>query len=203
MKDFWNARYAESEFAYGTEPNLFFREAIQNLPTGKILFPAEGEGRNAVYAATLGWEVIAFDQSETGKEKALMLSAKRGVTITYEVCSLEDFQAEESSFDALVLIFAHFPPHLRKGFHRRLAAFLKPGGILILEGFSKNHIKFNSVNEKAGGPKDRGMLFSKDELENDFSGFSISLLEEAETELEEGLYHVGKSSVIRMLAIKN
>lgn len=202
MKEFWNVRYAESEFAYGTEPNLFFKEAIQNLPTGKILFPAEGEGRNAVYAATLGWEVVAFDQSEAGKEKALMLSAQKGVTITYEVCFLEDFQADESGFDALVLIFAHFPGPLRKGFHRKLASFLKPGGILILEGFSKNHIKFNSVNEKAGGPKDPTMLFSKDELGDDFRGFSIGLLEEVETELEEGLFHVGKSSVIRMLAIK-
>jgi hypothetical protein len=202
MKEFWNLRYAESEFAYGTEPNLFFRESIQNLPVGKILFPAEGEGRNAVYAATLCWEVVAFDQSEAGKEKAMMLSSQKGVDLTYEVCSLEQFQAEESSFDCLVLIFAHFPAHLRKGFHRKLGSFLKPGGTLILEGFSKNHIRFNSVNEKAGGPKDPTMLFSKDELEDDFSGFSIGLLEEVETELEEGLYHVGKSSVIRMLAVK-
>ena len=202
MKEFWNARYAESEFAYGTEPNEFFKESIENLPLGKILFPAEGEGRNAVYAATLGWEVVAFDQSEAGKEKANKLSLQKGVKIDYQVASLEEFQAVEGNFDALALVFAHFPAALRKAYHQRLTKFLKPGGTLILEGFSKNHIQFNSVNEKAGGPKDPKMLFSIEELKDDFSEFSIVLLEEKVVGLHEGRYHEGQSSVVRMIATK-
>ena len=202
MKEFWNARYSESEFAYGTEPNAFFKATIQSLPVGRILFPAEGEGRNAVYAASLGWDVVAFDQSEAGKEKAIMLSQEKGVKIDYQVVTLEEFQVEDSSFDALVLVFAHFPSALRKKYHQGLASFLKPGGKLILEGFAKDHIRFNSVNENAGGPKDPTMLFSKEELEADFSGFSIVLLEEKVVELHEGLYHDGQSSVVRMIASK-
>lgn len=202
MKEFWNARYQESDYAYGTEPNRFFESQIRTLPIGKALFPAEGEGRNAVFAASLGWEVVAFDLSEAGKAKALKLADARQVTITYEVATLQEFEAEKESFDALVLIFAHFPSQLRKAFHQKLTTFLKPGGTLILEGFSKKHAAFNSVNEKAGGPKDPAMLFSKQELEEDFDGFDIQLLEEAEVELQEGNYHLGKSAVIRLIARK-
>ncbi len=85
MRDFWNVRYSEEIYAYGTAPNVFFSSELKKLPPGKALFPAEGEGRNAVYAATCGWNVIAFDQSEAGKEKALQLAAKKGVEIDYAV----------------------------------------------------------------------------------------------------------------------
>ena len=203
MKEFWNTRYADSEFAYGIEPNIFFMETIQNLVPGKILFPAEGEGRNAVYAAALGWNVVAFDQAEAGKEKAMSLSSQKGVSISYKVCTMEEFQSEESSYDAIVLIFAHFPASKRKLYHQKLLTFLKPGGYLILEGFSKSHIQFNTVNEKAGGPKDPSMLFSREELMDDFSGCFFLILEEKIVDLKEGRYHSGQSSVIRMIARKN
>jgi cyclopropane fatty-acyl-phospholipid synthase-like methyltransferase len=202
MKEFWNSRYQESDYAYGTEPNLFFESELRKLPKGKALFPAEGEGRNAVFAASLGWEVVAFDQSEAGKDKALKLAEQKAVSIRYEVASLEEFSGEKESVDSLILIFAHFPAPLRKAYHQKLASFLKPGGVLILEGFSKKHAEFNSVNEKAGGPKDPKMLFSKEELLEDFEGFESMILEEAEVELEEGQYHVGQSAVIRLLATK-
>lgn len=203
MKEFWNSRYRESDYAYGTEPNRFFESEIRKLKVGKVLFPAEGEGRNAVFAASLGWDVLAFDQSEAGKEKAIQLAKGREVTISYEVASVEDFVCEKESVDALVLIFAHFPAHFRIRFHQKLISFLKPGGVVILEGFAKNHAFFQAANEKAGGPKDPSMLFSKEELEEDFAGFSFLVLEERESELEEGLYHVGKSAVIRLVAKKN
>ncbi|MBS4071882.1 MAG: class I SAM-dependent methyltransferase [Algoriphagus sp.] len=202
MKEFWNTRYQERDYAYGTEPNRFFETEIRKIPIGKALFPAEGEGRNAVFAASLGWGVVAFDLSEAGKTKALKLADARGVSITYEVATLQEFEAEKEGFDALVLVFAHFPNPLRKTFHQKLITFLKPGGIVILVGFSKKHAAFNSVNEQAGGPKDPAMLFSKQELEGDFDGFDIQLLEEAEVDLQEGNYHLGKSAVIRLVARK-
>lgn len=202
MKEFWNTRYAEEEFVYGTEPNEFYRQEIQKLQPGKILFPAEGEGRNAVYAAILCWDAVAFDQSESAKIKAEKLAADRGVQIRYQVADLKNFEAKSESFDALVLIFAHFPAALRKEFHQKLIGYLKPGGTLILEGFSKSHIQFNSVNEKAGGPKDVSMLFSKEEMEADFADLTEIHVTELETELEEGRYHVGKSAVIRVVGKK-
>ncbi len=202
MRDFWNVRYSEEIYAYGTAPNVFFSSELKKLPPGKVLFPAEGEGRNAVYAATCGWNVIAFDQSEAGKEKALQLAAKKGVEIDYAVTSLAEFEAPDESFDALVLIYAHFPEVLREQFHQKLSQMVKPGGFLLLEGFSKRHLEYNSVNEHAGGPKELGMLFSLVELVSDFSDFEIQFREEATVHLNEGLYHVGESAVVRLVGVK-
>jgi len=202
MKEFWNARYGSGEYIYGTDPNVFFSKEIQKLKPGKALFPAEGEGRNAVFGAGCGWEVKAFDQSEEGKKKALQLALLKGVEIEYAVTSVEEFEAAEESFDALVLIFAHFPAGVRKEFHQKLASMLKPGGILILEGFSKQHLEFNSKNPQAGGPKDLGMLFSEEELQDDFSGFRIQFLEERIVNLNEGEFHSGESAVVRLVAEK-
>lgn len=202
MKEFWNSRYQEEQYAYGQEPNQFFKAELLKLNPGKALFPAEGEGRNSIFAAKLGWEVTAFDLSEAGREKALKLCYKEGVSIDYRVSTLDEFESEPESFEVLVLIFAHFPSAKRKEYHQKLFSFLKPGGILILEGFSKFHLKFNSVNELAGGPKDPAMLFSKEELLEDFEGSEIIKLEENEKVLAEGLYHQGQSAVIEFLARK-
>ncbi len=202
MKEFWNERYSAPEYAYGIAPNEFFARELASLKPGKILFPGEGEGRNAVYAAESGWEVSAFDLSESGKKKADQLAASKGVNLEYRVGNLTEISYPTESFDALVLIFAHFPASLREGFHRKLYSFLKPGGILILEGFSKDHLKFSSVNPLAGGPKDPSMLFSEEELRSDFKEMEILSLEEKEVELKEGLYHSGKSAVIRLVARK-
>lgn len=202
MKDFWNSRYSERDFAYGTEPNQFFAQEIGKLSPARALFPAEGEGRNAVFAAKLGWKVSAFDISEAGKTKAIKLAESHNLKISYKVVSVEDFEAEKESFELLVLIFAHFPSEKRKAYLRKLIQYLKPGGVLILEGFSKEHIKFNSVDEKAGGPKDEAMLFSKEELEEDFTGLEFLTLTEEIVSLDEGLYHSGESAVIRLVARK-
>jgi len=166
------------------------------------LMPAEGEGRNAVYAATLGWDVSAFDMSSEGKIKAEALADDLGVHIDYKVGELSQINYLESEFDAIGLVYVHFPSNLRTKYHQQLTQFLKPGGILILEGFNKKHLQFNSVNPKAGGPKNIDMLFSSEELKSDFSNFDIIELEEKEVELKEGLYHVGQSAVIRFVGRK-
>jgi cyclopropane fatty-acyl-phospholipid synthase-like methyltransferase len=202
MKDFWDTRYSEETYAYGTAPNLFFSTTFKNLNPGKALFPAEGEGRNAVFAASCGWEVVAFDQSEVGKAKALQLATEKGVEIDYKVTSLSEFKGAQESFDALVLIYAHFPEALRNPFHQKLSQMVKPGGHLLLEGFSKRHLEYNSVNASAGGPKELSMLFSLEELASDFSDFEIQFSEETTVELNEGLYHVGDAAVVRLICIK-
>ncbi|GAB2490330.1 class I SAM-dependent methyltransferase [Algoriphagus taiwanensis] len=202
MKEFWNARYQEEAYAYGKEPNVFLQKELPKLKPGKALFPAEGEGRNAVFAARLGWEVTAFDFSEEAKIKAEKLAKEMQVNLDYQVSSLEEFSAEPESFDLLVLIFAHFPAGKRREFHRKLVTFVKAGGLLILEGFSKDHLRFNSINAKAGGPKDESMLFSLEELKMDFMGMEFLMLDELETVLKEGEYHDGKSAVVRLLAQK-
>lgn len=203
MKQLWNERYQQKEFAYGTEPNAFVKEQLPNIPLGTALFPAEGEGRNAVYAATLGWNVSAFDQSEEGKKKALLLAEQNNVSIDYEVNELENISYPKNSFDALVLIYAHFQEENRADYHKKLTGFLRSGGVLILEGFSKKNLEYVALNPTVGGPKDIRMLFSIDDLKSDFDNFDIISLKEEEVYLNEGLYHNGKGSVIRILARKN
>ncbi len=202
MEDFWNERYAEQDYVYGKAPNKYFKEKLDDLNPGKILFPAEGEGRNVVYAAGQDWEVSAFDISEKGKEKALKLSEAEGVSIDYKVGKLPDLDYKEKEFDAIALIFAHFSPEDKETYFKAFRDLLKPGGVIIFEAFSKEQIDFQKQNSKAGGPKDAEMLFSKEELQTSFSGYEFEEFEDTETELSEGKYHQGKAAVIRFLAKK-
>ncbi len=202
MKDFWDGRYAKDEFAYGELPNNYLKEQIEKLPNGSVLFPAEGEGRNAVFAASLGWTVFAFDISSEGKNKALRLAKANNVSIDYQVGQLNELNFQEKQFDAIALIYAHFPANIKSQHHKTFDKFLRKGGTIIFEAFSKKHIDYNSINEKVGGPKDINMLFSIDELKSDFDNYEIVELKEIEIELSEGLYHNGRGSVIRFVGRK-
>jgi hypothetical protein len=198
----WNERYRNAAFAYGEEPNNYLKEQLEKLPTGKILFPAEGEGRNAVYAAGLGWTVSAFDISAEGKKKALSLAEKNGVKIDYQLGALETLKYNPGEFDAIALIYAHFPAAIKSAYHKALDNYLRKGGYIIFEAFSKKHIDYITRNEKVGGPKDIGMLFSIEELRSDFSNYEMLELEEKEIELNEGKFHNGIGSVIRFTGRK-
>ncbi|NOT77360.1 MAG: class I SAM-dependent methyltransferase [Cyclobacteriaceae bacterium] len=202
MKEKWDDRYSSKEFAYGEQPNNYLKKQLDKLPPGIILFPAEGEGRNSVYAATLGWEAFAFDLSIEGKKKALQLATKHNVEIKYEVGEFESLTYSINQFDVIALIYAHFPASRKSDYHKLIATYLKPGGILIFEAFSKNHLEYVTRNEKIGGPKDLASLFSIEEIKSDFQNFEIIELIEQEIELKEGLYHNGKGSVARFTGRK-
>ena len=199
----WNDRYSNSAFAYGEEPNNFFKEQIEKLNPGTILLPAEGEGRNAVYAAKLGWKVAAFDISEEGKNKALKLAEANNVKIDYKIGALETLNYQPEQFDAIALIYAHFPAEIKSQLHRTLETYLRKDGIIIFEAFSKKHLEYLAINDKVGGPKDIESLFSIEEIKADFPNYEIIQLEEIEIELNEGLFHNGKGSVIRFVGKKS
>jgi 2-polyprenyl-3-methyl-5-hydroxy-6-metoxy-1,4-benzoquinol methylase len=201
--DKWNERYANEEFAYGELPNPYFKEQLELLPTGKILFPAEGEGRNAVFAAKLGWTVSAFDISTEGQKKAFRLAERNNVTIDYQVGELKKLNYKDEQFDVIALIYAHFPASIKSELHKTLDRYLRQGGTIIFEAFSKSHIHYLAKNKKAGGPKDIESLFSLDEIRADFANYDFIELEEAEVDLTEGLYHNGPGSLIRFIARKN
>ena len=202
MKEFWNSRYKNDEFAYGYKPNVYLKEQIAQLKPGKILFGAEGEGRNAVYSAKQGWKVSAFDISIEGKNKALQLAEKNNVSIEYQVGQLPNLNYDDEQFDAIALIYAHFPPNIKSEYHKLLDKKLKKGGIVIFEAFGKNHIEYRKNNPKIGGPSNLEVLFSTDELKLDFENYEVLELEEKEIELNEGIYHNGKGSVIRFVGRK-
>ncbi|MEM0991484.1 MAG: class I SAM-dependent methyltransferase [Bacteroidota bacterium] len=206
MKDtwlqFWNDRYQDPDYAYGKLPNVFLREQLAQLAFSKVLFGAEGEGRNAVYAAQSGWEVTAFDISEAGRQKALQLAASKAVDIDYKVGRLPNLQFENASFDLIVLIYAHFPPNIRSTYHQLLDQYLRVGGHIIFEGFGKNHLEYRTKNPTVGGPGSLDMLFSVEELETAFPNYEPSILREEVIMLDEGSKHVGQGSVVRFVGRK-
>lgn len=202
MNQKWNERYKEPEFAYGKEPNLFFKEWLTKFEPGSILMPADGEGRNGVFAARLGWEVTAVDLSIEGQSKALQLAGEYGVALEYIVNDLEQLDFERERFDAIGLVYAHFSAEKKNLLHRKLNDWLRPGGIIILEAFSKTHIHFNELDPKVGGPKDIDMLYSEAEITADFSNYEVLMLAEEEILLNEGKYHNGRGAVIRFVGRK-
>jgi 2-polyprenyl-3-methyl-5-hydroxy-6-metoxy-1,4-benzoquinol methylase len=200
--DRWNDRYSKKEFAYGEQPNHYLKDQLEKLNAGAILFPAEGEGRNAVFAAELGWTVSAFDISDEGRKKALRLAETRKVIIDYQVGELQTLHYNIEQFDVIALIYAHFPADIKSLYHKTLDKYLRKNGLVIFEAFSKNHFDYVLKNPKVGGPKDIPSLFSIDELKTDFANYEIIELVEKEIELSEGQFHNGKGSVIRFVGRK-
>ena len=197
MKAFWEERYGEDDYAYGTEPNDFFAQFITDLPPGRLLLPAEGEGRNAVYAARRGWEVTAFDYSRNARLKAEALAGNAGVSIHYEEASLHDFPFPQGTFNLVGLFFAHMVVEDRRYLHQMVASSLRTGGTVILEAFSKKQLGLAS-----GGPRNEGMLYDAGLLREDFHGLDISLLKEENITLREGRFHQGEAWVVRLIAHK-
>jgi len=147
-KERWDERYRQDEFAYGELPNNYLREQLSKLELGFILFPAEGEGRNAVFAAQLGWAVSAFDISMEGKIKAIKLAEKNQVTIDYQIGELESLHFENEQFDVIALIYAHFPAAIKSHYHKSLNSYLKNGGIIILKRLAKNTLIMSLQTKK-------------------------------------------------------
>jgi len=202
MKTFWNNRYKEKEFAYGTAPNQFFKETINKLKiNGTILLPAEGEGRNAVYAAQKGLIVTAFDISAEGRNKAKKLAEKKKVKIDYNVGELAQLKFKSNSFDSLALIYAHFYKN-KKELNQKLADLVKPNGYIILEGFSTKNLFYRKTNPNVGGPTDINMLYTIEEISTTFKNFKTFLLEQKTIELNEGNFHNGTANVIRYIGKK-
>ena len=158
-KDFWNSRYSEQEFAYGTQPNAFLKEQLEKIKSGTALFLGEGEGRNAVYAAKLGWQVDAVDFSSSAKIKALKLAEENKVTINYEVSDLNEYTFKENYYDLVVMIFVHLPLDLRRKVFKKSIQSLKLNGKIIIEAFGKDQI-----NNSSGGPRSLDLLYSEKDM---------------------------------------
>lgn len=196
MRETWNTRYDTEKFIYGLNPNNFLKSFIENNPPGKILLPGDGEGRNAIYAAKNGWDVTAYDYSESAKKKALSLAKENNVKINYHNSNVEKFSSKDK-FDLISIIYLHLPPVIRKKFHIGLSKYLNANGKILLECFSK--LQFTN---SSGGPKNMDLLYSFKDIQDDFKDYNIELLEQKEIELNEGLLHQGKASVIRLIASK-
>lgn len=173
------------------------KEELPKLKPGTVLFPGEGEGRNAVYAATLGWKVDAIDFSEEGKRKAEKLAMESGVKINYLLNDFATFQPKENLYDTVGILFIHQPEEVRTQLFQKVIKSLKPGGKIIFECFEKEQIKFSS-----GGPKDESLLYSLEEVVSEFIDLDFEKLSKEKIELNEGKHHQGAASVIRFIGVK-
>lgn len=197
-KDFWDQRYSTDSYLYGETPNDFLVESQNHLKAGgKILCLSEGEGRNAVYLASRGFQVTCVDQSSVAKEKALKLAAKYNVEIKYDVLDLKDYDLGEEKWDGIVSIFAHTPTSIRRNLHKDVKRALKPGGVFLLEGYNVEQLGYGS-----GGPKDEDMLCKKEEFEEDFQDLSILMLQNRVRSVQEGEAHSGEASVSQLIVRK-
>lgn len=192
----WNERYAVDEYVYGTEPNSFLAEHASML-AGPVLSLAEGEGRNGVFLATLGLKVHGVDASDVGLAKAQALASARGVEIQTEVADLGVFHPEADHYGSVISIFAHLPSVVRKRLYPLVERSLKPGGLIVLEAYSRAQL-----TRSTGGPKDLDMLMTVAEIEREFPNCYPVLLREVERDVREGACHTGLASVVQFIGRK-
>ncbi len=203
MKEIWDERYASVEYAFGTEPNEYFQKTIIKLQLkGDVLLPAEGEGRNAVFASKLGMKVTAFDISEVGKKKAMELAKKNDVEFEYFIGDFKDLDFKNQKYDVIGLIYAQFPEAVSSEYHKKLVNQLKPNGVFIIEGFSQSHAALKKRNPSTKGPGDLGILYSINEIKSEFKDLEILDLKEEKIILNAGVRHQGEGFIIRFTGKK-
>lgn len=193
----WDERYAEPGFAYGTDPNDFLAEVAPGLPRGRVLSLAEGEGRNAVFLASLGFEVHSIEQSAVGVDKTRALAMERGVTVHAEQGDLATTDLGEGEWDGIVSVFAHVPIPVRAALHRRVVTALKPGGFFVLEAYPPRQVGLGT-----GGPPVVELAMDPADLRTELAGLTFSHLEERSREVREGRYHTGRAWVVQVIATK-
>lgn len=191
---FWEERYAESQFAYGTEPNDFVREVADRIPPGRVLCLGEGQGRNAVFLAQRGFDVTAMDQSRTGLARAAVLAAERGVRLTTIAADLEEFMIEPLAFSGIVSIFVHLPHSLRREVHSRVMNGLAVGGAYVLEQYGPEQSQY-----KSGGPEDPDRRPGLETLREELFRLELEIGREVVRNVVEGVYHNGLAATVQIL----
>ncbi len=196
MSDFWNERFAAEDYLYGTEPNAFLAAQAHLLRPGmRALVPADGEGRNGVWLAGRGLEVVSVDISSAGLAKGARLAESRGVRVERIEADLCRWSWPRGAFDLCVSIFAHFDRQTRASMHARMIDALRPGGLILMEVFSSDQL-----NHASGGPKQLDLLYRAGELAADFAALEILHLAEGLVHLNEGRLHQGVGATVRLLA---
>ncbi len=201
MSDYehWQNTYATREYVFGTTPNHFLRSCKPLLPkSGKALAVADGEARNGVWLAEQGLDVLSLDFSPAAQEKGKQLAQVRGVKLTFDLADAHTWAYPEAAFDVAVDIFTQFSaPPARASKWAGMRRCLKPGGLLVVQGYTPRQLQFGT-----GGPKQVEQLYTRSLLEHAFAGMRDMRIVEEELELNEGARHKGMSAVIGLTAIK-
>jgi cyclopropane fatty-acyl-phospholipid synthase-like methyltransferase len=194
----WETRYAASGYLFGTEPNEFLKAQARRLPAGgTALAVADGEGRNGVWLAEQGLDVLATDFSPTALAKASALAQQRGVKLRTEVADLLTWHWPQSAFDVIAAIFTHFAGAERDTFFAGLKSALKPGGLLLLQAYRPEQLEY-----RTGGPPEAERTYTRAILEAAFGDFSALEIREHDSIIGEGTAHVGMSALIDLVGKK-
>lgn len=193
----WDSRYSTDEYIFGTEPNRWLHQHTDVLPDrGRVLCVADGEGRNSVWLAGRGLNVDAFDVSATGIEKARRLAQQKGVAVNYTLADCDGFAWPVQTYDAVVAIFVQFAdPVMRARLFSNMIASLKPGGIVLLQGYTPKQLEY-----RTGGPPEISHLYTPEMLRESFAALNISELHAYEEVMKEGSRHQGMSALLGMVA---
>lgn len=193
----WNRRYAGEGFLFGTEPNHWLRDHVVALPAqGRVLCVADGEGRNSVWLAQQAFTVDAFDVAERAVEKARDFAQRSGVNVNFSVADCDGFDWPEAAYDGVAAIFVQFAePALRARLFERMVKCLKPGGVLILQGYTPRQLAY-----RTGGPGIESHLYTPELLKTAFAELSLLELSDYEADIHEGQGHAGRSALIGLVA---
>ncbi|WP_235923363.1 SAM-dependent methyltransferase [Brucella tritici] len=199
MENSWDDRFNREDYLFGTEPNAFLASQAFRLKTGmRALAVADGEGRNGVWLAERGLDVVSVDSSTVGLAKARALALDRGVNLQTVQADLAEWEWEPEAFDVVVAIFVQFaPPELRKKMFAGFHTCLKPGGLLIMQGYRTEQLRYGT-----GGPPHVDHLYTADLLIRSFAHWEIRYLQEHDSLIEEGAGHAGMSALIDLVAEK-
>ena len=195
----WEARYSAPGYAFGKEPNYFLVRCKPLLPaSGQVLAVADGEGRNSVWLAERGLDVHAIDFSPTAQDKARALAHEHGVNVIFERADVHNWAYPEAAYDVVCEIFAQFStPSERVLKWAGMRKSLKPGGLLIIQGYTPKQLTYGT-----GGPKQLDQLYTRPMLEKAFAGFQSMVFTEEELEMHEGTSHSGMSALIGLTCQK-
>jgi len=194
----WETRYRPPDYLFGREPNAFLKNQAHRLRVGQTaLSVADGEGRNGVWLAEQGLDVLTVDFSATALAKAQALARERGVRIASEVADLNSWRWPKATFDVIAAIFIHFAGAERDRFFANLKAALKPGGLLLMESYRPAQL-----NYRTGGPPDAERMYTRDLLKAAFNDFAEVDIREYDSVVSEGTAHVGMSALIDLVGKK-
>jgi SAM-dependent methyltransferase len=160
----WDARFSAAGYVYGKEPVEFLERHVGLLPRGKALDLAAGEGRNAVFLARNGFEVVAVDISEVGLRKAEALASERGVRIRTVQADLEEYDLGAEAYDVVTNLY-----YLQRSLIPRIKRALKPGGVVVFEMYTLDNLEIPGAH----GPRDRAFLLAPGELRRLFDDFEL------------------------------
>ncbi|MDR3422052.1 MAG: class I SAM-dependent methyltransferase [Xanthobacteraceae bacterium] len=194
----WETRFRAPDYLFGKAPNAFLKRQAPRLRAGATaLSVADGEGRNGVWLAEQGLDVLAIDYSATALAKARALAQERGVHLSTEVADINTWRWPKAAYDAIAAIFIHLVPVEREAFFANVKGALKPGGLLLMESYRPEQL-----NYRTGGPPDAERTYTREILHAAFGDFAELEIREHDSMLDEGTAHVGTSALIDLVGRK-